>query len=99
MPAVADPEQLLGLGFHALGRVNQHDGAVRRHQGAVRVFRKVLMPGRIQNIDTEPLVIKLQHRRGNGDPALLFNFHPVGYGMLVCLSGFYTACQMDGAAV
>ena len=38
------------------------------------------MPRGIQNVDPLAIVIKLHHGRGNGDPPLLFDFHPVGLG-------------------
>ena len=41
----ADLEQLPGLGLHALGAVDDHDGAVGGPEGAVGVLGEVLMAG------------------------------------------------------
>ena len=59
---MAYPKQFFRLGFHAFGRVDKHDGAVRRHEGPVGVFGEVLMARGVQNIDAVALVIKLQYR-------------------------------------
>ena len=39
------------------------------------------MARRIQNIYTVIVIVKLKHRRCNGDSSLLLNLHPVGHGM------------------
>ena len=92
-------EQLDGLGFHALGGVDHHHGAVGGHQCAVGILRKVLVAGGVQNIDALALILKLQHRAGNRDTALLFNIHPVAHRMAGALLAFYRACLIDGTAV
>ena len=61
MPHGTDLEQLPGLGFHALGAVNDHDGGIRGHQGAVGILREILVTRRIQNVDAEALVLELHH--------------------------------------
>ena len=76
----ADLEQLPGLGLHALGAVNHHDGGVRSHKGTVGVLGEVLVTGGVQNVDAVALVLKLHDRAGDGDTTLLFNLHPVGGG-------------------
>ena len=58
-------EQLTGLSLHTLGRINHHHGGIRRHQRTVGVLRKVLVPRRVQNIDAEPAIFKLQHGRSD----------------------------------
>ena len=97
--AVANPEQLLGLRLYALSSVNQHDSAVGSHQCTVGILGEVLVTGGIQNVYAEAVVIKLQYGRGNGNTTLLFNLHPVGYGMLIALSSLYRACQVNSSAV
>ena len=76
----ADLEQLPGLGLHALGTVNHHDGGVRSHEGTVGILGEVLVTGGVQNVDAVALVLKLHDRAGDGDTTLLFNLHPVGGG-------------------
>ncbi len=58
----ADFEQLDCLLFDAFGSVNHHDRGVCGNQRAVGVFRKVLMPGGIENVDAVSVVFKLQYR-------------------------------------
>ena len=77
-PVRANFEQFLCLRFHAFGNVNDHDGTVDRHECSVRIFREIGVARRIQNIDTAPVVIKLEHRTCDGNAALFFYFHPVG---------------------
>ena len=61
MPHGADLEQLPGLGLHALGAVNDHDGGIRGHQRAVGILREVLVARGIQNVDAEALILELHH--------------------------------------
>ena len=61
MPHGTDLEQLPGLGFHALGAVNDHDGGIRGHQGAVGILREILVARGIQNVDAEALILELHH--------------------------------------
>ncbi len=44
-------------------------------------------------------VVELQDRAGNRDPTLLFDFHPVGNGVLGRLPGLDGTGQVDGASV
>ena len=81
-------EQLFRLSFDALSHVDEHDGAVSCHKGAVRVFAEVLMARRVEYVDMMTFVIKLQNRAGNGNAALLFDFHPVGHGVFSRFSCF-----------
>ena len=52
-------EQLSCLRLHALGRVDDHHRGIRGHQCPVGILRKVLMAGRIQDIDTISVIIEL----------------------------------------
>ena len=98
-PQDTDLKQLDGLGLHALGSVDNHDGAVRRHQGPVSVLGKVLVARRVQDIDTIVVIFKLHNRRGDGDSSLLLDLHPVRHRVFGGLPPFYRACQVDGSAV
>ena len=99
VPHGADLEQLPGLGLHALGAVDDHDGGVRRHQGAVGVLGEVLVARGIQNVDAEALVLELHDRGRDGNTTLLFNLHPVGGGGAGILLALDHAGLGDGAAV
>ena len=76
----ADPEELAGLGLHALGAVDDHDGAVRRHEGAVGILGEVLVAGGVQDVDAVAIVLELHDGAGDGDAALLLDLHPVRRG-------------------
>ena len=99
VPHGAHLEQLPGLGLHALGGVDDHDGGVGGHEGAVGVLREVLVARGVQNVDAETLVLELHHRGGHRDAALLLNLHPVGGGRPGVLLALYLAGLGDGPAV
>ena len=99
VPQGADLEQLAGLGLHALGGVDDHDGAVGGHQRAVGVLGEVLVAGGVQNVDAEAFVLELHDGRGDGDTALLFNLHPVGGGGAGVFLALDDAGLVDGASV
>ena len=78
VPHGADLKELPGLGLHALGTVDDHDGRIRSHQGPIGVLGEVLVTRGIQNIDAIAVILELHNGRGNGNTALLFDLHPVG---------------------
>ena len=82
MPERADLEQLLRLRLDALGAIDDHDDGIDGHECAVRVFGKVLMARRVEDVDAFALVGELEHRGCDGDAALLLDVHPVGNGVL-----------------
>ena len=55
----ANLEELDGLRFHALGRVNEHHSRVGRNQHAVGVLGEVLVAGGVQNVDAETVIFEL----------------------------------------
>ena len=44
-------------------------------------------------------MLELHHGAGDGNAALFFYFHPVGYGIAGCFPCFDGTCQVDRAAV
>ena len=98
-PVGTNLEKFFRLGFHAFRHVDDHDGAVHRHERTVSIFRKVCMPRGIENVDAAAVVIELENGAGDGNAALFFYFHPVGYGIAGGLSCFDGTCQVDRAAV
>lgn len=90
-------EQLLRLRLDALGRVDQHDCAVRRRQRAVRILGEVLVAGRIENVHPMAVIVELHNARGHGDPSLLLDLHPVARGVPVGLAPFDRTGQANGS--
>ena len=95
----ADLEELLRLRFDALCHIDDHDRRVDSHQRAVGILRKVRMPRSIQDIDAAALVVELQHRARDRDPALFFDFHPVRHRIARRLPRLDGACEMDRTPV
>jgi hypothetical protein len=57
----AHVEELAGLGLHALGRVHDHDGAVRRGERAVGVLAEVVVTRRVEQVPVDAVVLELEH--------------------------------------
>ena len=93
----ADFEQLDGLRLDALGGVDHHHRRIHRGQHAVGVFRKVLVAGRIEQVDDAIAVFHLHHARCHRDAALLLDLHPVGGGMAAGLARLDRARDLDRA--
>ena len=58
----ADVQQLDRLRLHAFGRINDHDRRIHSGQHTISVLGKVLVPGRVQQIDGVSAVLKLHDR-------------------------------------
>jgi hypothetical protein len=69
----ADFEQLDGLFFDALGRVDHHHGGIDGGQHAVGVFREILVAGGVEQVDDAIVIAELHHRAGHRNAALLFD--------------------------
>ena len=95
----ANFEQFDGLCLNALGRVDDHDGAVGGHQGAVGILGEVLVAGGVQDVDALALVVELQNRRCNADSALFLNVHPVRDSVFGALLALHGAGGLDGPTV
>jgi hypothetical protein len=93
----ADVEQLDGLLFHALGRVDHHQRRVDRGQHAVGIFREVLVARGVEQVHHVVAVFELHHRAGYRDAALLFDLHPVRSRMAAALACLDGARQLDCA--
>ena len=99
VPHDAHLKELAGLGLHALAGVDDHHRRVGGHQRAVSVLGEVLVARGVQDVDAVAVVLKLHHRGGHGDAALLFNLHPVGDSVAGVPLALYHAGQGDGPAV
>ncbi len=94
----ADLEQLAGSRLDALGGVDHHDGRIDCGQGAIGVFRKVLVAGRIQQVEDQIVELEGHHRGHDRDAALALDLHPVGPGVAALSLGLDLPGQVDGAA-
>ena len=72
-----DLEQPQGLRLDALRGVEQHHRAVGRRQHPQCVLGEVVVPGRVEQVEDDPGVAEAQHGRGDRDPALALELHPV----------------------
>ena len=57
------------------------------------------MSWRVKQIDTEPVVVKLKHRRTDRDASLLFQLHPVARSCALGLSRRDRAGQVQSTAI
>jgi hypothetical protein len=94
----ADVEQLDRLLLDALGGVDDHDRGVDGGQHAVGVLRKILVAGRVEQVDRMPGVVELHHRARHRDAALFLDFHPVRGGVTGALPRLDGAREQDRAA-
>ena len=56
------------------------------------------MARRVQQVKGDVFIVKGHHRRGDGNTAFLFDFHPVGMSPAVFAAGFDRAGLLNGAA-
>ncbi|MNI50030.1 hypothetical protein D3C73_1046690 [compost metagenome] len=77
----ANLQQADRLRFHTVGGVDHHQRGVHSRQHPVGIFREVLVARGVEQVDDAVAVFHLHDRRGHGNAALLFDFHPVGRGM------------------
>ncbi len=84
----ADLKELACLAFDTFCGIQDHYGGICRHQRAVGILRKIFMAWRVQDIDAVAAVVKLHHRRSDGNSSLLFNIHPIGNGVALRLFPF-----------
>ena len=87
----ADFHQLDGTLLHAFGAVDHHQRGIHRGQGTIRILGEIFVTGGVQQIDNAVFIGELHHRGGDGNPALLFQLHPIGRRMA---GGF---APLDGA--
>ncbi len=99
---VAQPTNLHefdGARLNPLGAIDDHEGGVDGRERAVSVFRKVLVPWGVQQVDHAALVRKLHHRGGHRDAPLFLHFHPVRSGVAVGLFAFDRSGQLNRLTV
>ena len=94
-----DLEELLGLGLDAAGRVDQDHGGVDRGQHPQRVLGEVLVPGRVEQVEDDVLVLEAQHRGRDRDAAAALEVHPVRRRRPLAAAGGDRAGLPDRAGV
>ena len=92
-------KKLSGLCFYTFGSVNDHNRRIRCHQRTIRILREVLMSRCIQNIDTEAIIVKLQHGGSYRNTSFFFNLHPVRNCMACRCFSLYGTCQIDRTSI
>ncbi len=90
--------QFFGLSFDAFGNVDDYDGGIDGGERSERVFRKILVTRRVQNIDVAVLILKGHDRRRHGNTALLLDFHEVGRCRFLDFIGLYRTCLLYGTS-
>src|SRR5690625_3811552 len=96
-PAAAYLQQAFGLWLYSVGSINDHQGSIHGSEYSIRILRKVLVPGGVQQIDNAIAIFHLHDRGGHRDTPLLFNLHPVRGGMAFGLARFDTPGDMNGS--
>ena len=94
----ADFHQLDRALLDALRAVDDHERRIDGGQRAVGVLGKVLVPGRVEQVDDAALVRELHDRGRDRDSALLLQPHPVGGRMARSLASLDGARHLDRAA-
>ena len=94
----ADLEQFARARLDALGGVDHHHGRVDGGERAVGVLGKVLVAGRVEQVEDAIAVFERHHRGHDGNAALALDAHPVGAGLAAVGLGAHFAGELDGAA-
>ena len=82
----------------ALGGVDDHDGAVDRRKRSIGVVGKVLVAGRVEEVEDMVAIFEGHHRGDDRDAALTLDLHPVRAGLDLVLLGLHLARKLDRAA-
>ena len=96
---MANLKQLARLILDALGRVDDHDHGVHGREDPVGILGKILVPRRVEQIDLIAVVLELERSRTDRNPALAFQFHPVGCGRPLVFAGGDRTGELDRTAV
>ena len=89
--------KLNGSRLYSFGTVNDHKRRVYSGQGAVRIFGKILVAGRIEQVDHALIIGKLHDRCSYRYAPLLLHGHPIRSRMAVRLSRLNGTRKLDRA--
>ncbi len=92
-------EELAGLTFDAVRRVDDHHDAVRSNEGAIGVFAEIVMAGRVDQRQSVSLQLELERRGRDRDAALLLERHPVRRRLAPVLTSADGASEFNRAGV
>src|SRR3989338_10114620 len=99
MSQPTDFKELLSLGFHPVGHIDQHEGTVYSGEGTVSILGEILVTWGVDEVDLMVEVGKFHHGTGDRNPSLFFQLHPVGGGKFFGFFCLYTASQVDGSHI
>ena len=94
----ADLEQLARARLDALGGVDHHHRRIDGGEGAVGVLGKVLVAGRVEQIEDAAGVFEGHDRGHDRNAALALDPHPVGAGLAAVGLGAHFAGKLNRAA-
>lgn len=94
-----DFEQFSCLRLQPLRGVDQAHSVVASAQCSVSVLGKVLVAWRVQQIYSEPRVVKRENGGGDADPSLLFELHEVRSRRSLISAGANRSSLLDSAPV
>ncbi len=81
--AVGLPPHRLALRLDPVHRVEDHHRAVEDAQAPLHLHREVHVPRGVDEVELVAAPLEGAHRRGDGDPALALQLHPVHHGQAV----------------
>jgi hypothetical protein len=97
--ASTDFEEFSGLGFDSLGGIDDHNRGIDGGKDSISIFGKVSMAWGIEEVDDVVAVGELEDGGGDGDSALLLEFHPIAGGSSLVTTSGDAACELDCPAV
>ena len=87
--------QAARLRLDTLRAVDDDNHRIDRRQRTVGILGKVLVTGRIEDIDLRALILETHHRGGHRDTALALDLHKVRGGSLLDFIAFHGTRHMD----
>ncbi len=92
-------EELPGLVFDAVRRIDDHHDAVGGDERAIRVFAEIVVTGRIEQRQAPSLQLEFERGGRDRDAALLLELHPVRRGVAPGVAPADRAGELNGAGV
>ncbi|MEY5034434.1 MAG: hypothetical protein RL447_812, partial [Bacteroidota bacterium] len=96
IPHPANLHQSACLILHPIDAIDHQNNAIYRRECSVRILSKVLVTGRIEQVDECVFVFEAHDRGGNGDTPLTLDLHKIAGGMLLDLIAFHRPSHLNG---